>query len=94
MSKKFKKSAKELERLANLYQKPAQDNPSEVVSIVDSSGNTQTNIQAKEQMVIKHDLLTLAIVTVVVLLTMFALNYLIDNTALGGILTSAISRII
>lgn len=94
MAKKFKKSAKELERLANLYQKPTQDNSSEIVSIVDSSGNTQTNIQAKEQMVIKHDLLTLAIVTVVVLLTMFALNYMVDNTAVGTWLNQVVSKLI
>jgi len=94
MAKKFKKSVKELERLSGLYKKPVQSNTSEV-PISENQANTPLAIeQMKEQAVIRHDLISLTVVIAIVLIAMFALNYLIDNTALGGILTNAISRVI
>ena len=94
MGKKFKKSAREINRLASLYQKPVQSNTTEMPIVQGSTSAIPTTIQTKEQAVIRHDLIVLTIVIAVVLVAMFALNYLIVNTALGGILTNAISRVI
>jgi len=94
MAKKFKKSVKELERLSGLYKKPVQSNISEVSISQDQTNTPLATKQIKEQMVIRHDLIYLTIVIAIVLIAMFALNYLINNTALGGILTDAISRVI
>ena len=94
MAKKFKKSAKEINRLANLYHQPVQTNSGEISVNQQSSNTPLVAEQMKEQAMIRRDLGALAIVIAIVLVAMFALNYLIDNTALGGMLTTTISRIL
>lgn len=98
MAKKFKKTAKEIQRLSGLYQQTSQ--PIGVASpIIDmASGQAAEGTLAaahnQKHAIIRRDLITLLIVAILMLAALFALNYLVDNTVVGTWLTKVVGKII
>lgn len=95
MAKKIKKSAREIERLSGLYQQTSQPiGMAAVTATGDGASGILATAHTKKHAIIRHDLITLLIVGVVMLVALFALNYFVDNTSLGPKLTGLISKII
>ncbi len=99
MAKKFKKAAKELQRLSSLYQQTSQpigvlQTPTAQEMAGDVQIGTLAAAHAQKHAIIRHDLITLLIVAVIMLVALFALNYLVDNTAVGTWLHQAIAKFI
>lgn len=95
MAKKFKKTAREIERLSGLYQHTSQ--PIGMATVTATAGGASgilATAHTKKHAIIRHDLITLLIVAFVMLVALFALNYFVDNTSLGTTLTNLISKVI
>jgi len=98
MAKKFKKTAKEIQRLSGLYQQTSQ--PIGVATpIIDSASGqaaegTLAAAHNQKHAIIRRDLITLLIVAAIMLVALFALNYLVDNTAVGTWLNQMVSKFI
>jgi len=104
MAKKFKKTAKEIQRLSGLYQQTSQPigvsvTPAPVAAITPAAGEvpavgTLAAAHVRKHAMIRHDLITLLIVAALMLAALFALNYLVDHTILGAWLTQAVGKVI
>lgn len=99
MAKKFKKTAKEIQRLSGLYQQTNQAIGAAAVPMVNpTSGQAIEGTLAAAHMqkhaVIRHDLITLLIVAVIMLAALFALNYTVDHTHFGDLLTAAVGKLV
>lgn len=99
MAKKFKKTAKEIERLSGLYKQTSQHIGVTAVPVVDPvSGQAAEGTFAAAHMqkhaIIRHDLMTLLIVAAIMLVALFALNYAVDHTIVGTWLNQVVSRFI
>ena len=102
MAKKFKKTAKEIQRLSGLYQQTSQPIGMPSVPVASAVGanpasmavGTLASAHAQKHAIIRRDLISLLIVASIMLIILFALNYLIDHTSLEGILTQMVGRII
>jgi hypothetical protein len=98
MAKKFKKTAKEIQRLSGLYQHTSQ--PIGVATpIIDvASGQVAEGTFAaahiQKHAIIRRDLITLLIVAVIMLMALFALNYAVDHTVVGTWLNQVVSKFI
>jgi len=99
MSKKFRKSAKEIGRLQNLYQLDS-NQPKESVKPVSklASNNSESdnmhiigNRQTVKHAVIKQDLVFVSILIVVMIALLFGLNYLATTTNFGAWLAGLVS---
>lgn len=103
MGKKFKKTAKELQRLSSLYQSTNQQ-PIGVapvsVTVAAPGANEEPAVgtlaaaHMQKHAIIRRDLITLLIVALLMLAALFALNYLVDNTIVGTWLTQVVGKII
>ncbi|MFA5967611.1 MAG: hypothetical protein WC805_03855 [Patescibacteria group bacterium] len=99
MAKKFKKTAKEIERLSGLYQQTNQHigmSATPIASAISGSAAEGTLAAAHNQKhaIIRHDLITLLIVAVIMLVALFALNYAVDHTIVGTWLNQVVSKFI
>jgi len=98
MAKKFKKTAREIQRLSGLYQKPNQQIGVAVPVINIASGQAVEGTFAAAHMqkhaIIRRDLITLLIVAAIMLVALFGLNYAVDHTIVGTWLHQAVSKII
>lgn len=99
MAKKFKKTAKEIQRLSGLYQQTNQPIGVAVAPVVDpvsgqAAEGTLAAAHNQKHAIIRRDLITLLVVAVIMLMALFALNYLVDNTAVGTWLNQVVSKII
>ena len=94
MAKKFKKTAKEIERLSGLYQHTSQ--PIGVASAISGSvaEGTLAAAHMQKHAIIRRDLITLLIVAVIMLVALFALNYAVDHTIVGTWLNQVVSKFI
>jgi len=101
MSKKFKKSAKEIERLQNLYQLDS-DKPKESVNVVNKTAFNSSqsdnaslisNQQTVKHMAIKQDLIFLSVLIIVMMALLFGLNYLAATTSFGNWLASLVGHL-
>ncbi|HCR42294.1 TPA: hypothetical protein DIV45_02990 [Patescibacteria group bacterium] len=98
MAKKFKKTAKEIERLSGLYKHTSQPIgvASPIVNTVSGQAAEGTLAAAHNQkhIIIRHDLITLLIVAAIMLVALFALNYAVDHTIVGTWLNQVVSKFI
>ncbi len=98
MAKKFKKTAKEIERLSGLYQHTSQPIgvATPIINVVSGQAAEGTLAAAHNQKhaIIRHDLITLLIVAVIMLVALFALNYAVDHTIVGIWLNQVVSKFI
>ena len=98
MAKKFKRTAKEIQRLSGLYQQTSQHIgvAAPVINIASGQAAEGTLAAAHNQKhaIIRHDLITLLIVAAIMLVALFALNYAVDHTIVGTWLNQAVSKFI
>lgn len=102
MAKKFRKTARELQRLSNLYQQQTSQQigvapvvVATATGVADSPAEgTLAAAHMQKHAIIRRDLITLLIVAILMLAALFALNYLVDNTAVGTWLTKVVGKII
>ena len=98
MAKKFKKAAKEIQRLSGLYQQTSQPIGVAAPTINVASGQAAEGTLAaahiQKHAIIRRDLITLLIVAVIMLAALFALNYAVDHTVAGTWLNQVVSRFI
>ena len=99
MAKKFKKAAKELQRLSSLYQQTNQpigvpQTPTAQEMAGDVQVGTLAAAHAQKHAIIRRDLVTLLIVAVIMLVALFALNYAVDHTIVGTWLNQVVSKFI
>ncbi len=101
MSKKSKKSAKEIERLQNLYQLDS-NQPKESIKPVNKLASDNStpdsvhiigNRQTIKHAVIKQDLAFVTILIVIMIALLFGLNYLTATTGFGGWLAGLAGQI-
>lgn len=101
MSKKFRKSAKEIERLQNLYQLDSNQPKESIkpVSKLASDNSTPDSVhiignrQTVKHAVIKQDLVFVSILAVIMMALLFGLNYLTATTGFSGWLAGLAGQI-
>ena len=98
MAKKFKKAAKEIQRLSGLYQQKSQQIgvATPVIDAVSGQAAEGTLAAAhiQKHAIIRRDLITLLIVAAIMVVALFALNYAVDHTIVGTWLNQVVSKFI
>jgi hypothetical protein len=97
MSKKAKKAARELQRLQNLYQSANVSQPigvsqAAVARPISTAGHSTAAV-SHSHIYVKRDLLTLAILIILMLAALIGLNLLAEKTAFGDVLAKMVGKI-